>query len=215
MAEVQNPYVAGSPLSGTEMFFGRDDIFDFVKQTLAREHGDHVIVLYGQRRTGKTSVLKQLHRHLDARYLCVFIDLHLLELNGLNGFLWQLARHIRRELERDHQITLPALDREAFMTDARDAFRSLFLDQVWAAIGDRQLLLMVDEAVRLQEQISADRMERDVFDYLRHLMQHYPRLQFLFSLGSGLEEMEREYAFLFSVGLYKKTRSWSGRSPRR
>lgn len=204
MAEIQNPYVAGSPLSGTEMFFGRDDVFEFVKQTLAREHGDHVIVLYGQRRTGKTSVLKQLHRHLDARYLCVFIDLHLLELNGLSGFLWQLARHIRRELERDHTIALPALDRESFLADARDSFRSLFLDQVWAAIGDRQLVLMVDEAVRLQEQISADKLERDVFDYLRHLMQHYPRLRFLFSLGSGLEEMEREYAFLFSVGLYKK-----------
>ena len=204
MAEVQNPYIAGSPLSGTEMFFGREDVFDFVRQTLAREHGDQVIVLYGQRRTGKTSVLKQLHRHLDARYLCIFIDLHLLELNGLNGFLWQLARNIRRELEREHGIALPALDRETFMADARDSFRGLFLDQVWAAIGDRQLVLMIDEAVRLQEQISAGRLERDVFDYLRHLMQHYPQLQFLFSLGSGLEEMEREYAFLFSVGLYRK-----------
>jgi len=204
MAEVQNPYIAGSPLSGTEMFFGREDVFDFVRQTLAREHGDQVIVLYGQRRTGKTSVLKQLHRHLDARYLCIFIDLHLLELNGLNGFLWQLARNIRRELEREHRIALPALDRETFTADARDSFRGVFLDQVWAAIGDRQLVLMIDEAVRLQEQISAGKLERDVFDYLRHLMQHYPRLQFLFSLGSGLEEMEREYAFLFSVGLYRK-----------
>ena len=35
-------------------------------------------------------------------------------------------------------------------------------------------------------------------------MQHHPRLNFLFSLGSGLEEMEKEYAFLFNVALYKK-----------
>jgi hypothetical protein len=29
-------------------------------------------------------------------------------------------------------------------------------------------------------------------------MQHYPQLNFIFSLGSGLEEMQKEYAFLFS-----------------
>jgi hypothetical protein len=35
-------------------------------------------------------------------------------------------------------------------------------------------------------------------------MQHSDRLNFLFSLGSGLEEMAKEYAFLFNVGLYRK-----------
>jgi hypothetical protein len=35
-------------------------------------------------------------------------------------------------------------------------------------------------------------------------MQHFPRLNFLFALGDGLEGMTKEYAFLFSVGLYKK-----------
>jgi hypothetical protein len=63
---------------------------------------------------------------------------------------------------------------------------------------------MLDEAIRLQEQIEAGKLDKSVFEYLRHLMQHFDRLNFLFSLGSGLEEMEKEYAFLFSVGLYRK-----------
>ena len=204
MAEMSNPYVAGSPLSSSAMFFGRADVFEFVKQTLARESGDHAIVLYGQRRTGKTSVLNQLRYQLDAHYLCIFIDLQMLDLNGLDGLLWQLAMNVRRGLERGYQIELPPLDRATFMADARDAFRSQFLEHVWATIDDRQLVLLVDEVVRLQEEITAGRLERDVFDYLRHLMQHYARLQFVFALGTSLAEMERDYAFLFSVGLYRK-----------
>jgi streptogramin lyase len=205
MSGIVNPYIAGNPVTGTEMFFGRDDVFTFVQKALIGQHRDNVLVLYGQRRTGKTSVLYQMHRHLDPRYLCIFIDLHGLALEGLNGFVWELANTIARALHRDYQIELPRLKQRAeFMADARSSFENDFLQQVWSAIGDRHVLLMLDEAIRLQEQIHAGKLEKEVFEYLRHLMQHHEHLNFLFSLGSGLEEMEKEYAFLFSVGLYKK-----------
>src|SRR5260370_39718391 len=38
-------------------------------------------------------------------------------------------------------------------------------------------------------------------------MQHHPRVSFIFSLGSGLEEMRKDYAFLFSVALYRRISS--------
>src|SRR5260370_24905873 len=63
---------------------------------------------------------------------------------------------------------------------------------------------MLDEVVRLDEEVKTGQLERDIFDYLRHLMQHHPRLSFIFSLGSGLEEMRKDYAFLFSVALYHR-----------
>ena len=82
-----NPYIAGSPVTGTEMFFGREDVFSFVRQNLIGKHRDNPVVLYGQRRTGKTSVLYQLQRKLDPSYLCVFIDLHGLNLDGIDNLL--------------------------------------------------------------------------------------------------------------------------------
>lgn len=204
MPHAINPYIAGNPVTGTEMFFGREDVFAFIRQTLIGQHRDNVVVLYGQRRTGKTSVLYQMSRHLDRRYLCIFIDLHSLALDGLGGFLWELANHIRRVLHRDYQADLPPLHRAEFMGNPRSNFENEFLPQAWSAIGDRHLLLMLDEAIRLQEQVAAGKLEREIFQYLRHLMQHDWRLNFLFSLGSGLEEMEEQYAFLFNVALYKK-----------
>lgn len=199
-----NPYIAGNPVTGEEMFFGRESVFAFVRQALTGRHRDNVIVLYGQRRTGKTSSLYQMRRHLDARYLCIFVDLHGLALNGIDGFLWDLANTITRALRREYQIDLPPLKRGDFQPEARAHFENEFLPLVWNAIGDRHILLMLDEVIRLQEQIEAGKLDKSVFEYLRHLMQHFDRLNFLFSLGSGLEEMEKEYAFLFSVGLYRK-----------
>ncbi len=204
MGDLVNPYIAGNPVTGEEMFFGRENVFAFVRQALTGRHRDNVIVLYGQRRTGKTSALYQMHRHLDSRYLCIFVDLHGLAINGVDGFLWDIANTIVRALRKEHQIELPPLKRAEFMQDGRAAFENEFLPQVWNAIGDRHILLMLDEAIRLQEQIDAGKLDKSVFEYLRHLMQHSDRLNFLFALGSGLEEMEKEYAFLFSVGLYRK-----------
>ena len=204
MTEVINPYIAGNPVTGEEMFFGREDVFTFVRQTLHGQHRDQVIVLYGQRRTGKTSILYQMHRNIDPRYLCIFIDLHGLSMDSETVFLWELANQIRRVLARDHRIALPTINRADFEADPRSYLANDFLDQALQAVGDRHILLMLDEAVRLQEQVHAGKLDKAIFEYLRHLMQHYDRLNFLFSLGSGLEQMEKEYAFLFNVALYKK-----------
>jgi hypothetical protein len=155
MADPVNPYIAGNPVTGEEMFFGRESVFAFVRQVLTGQHRDNVIVLYGQRRTGKTSALYQMRRHLDARYLCIFVDLHGLALHGVDGFLWDLANTIVRALHKEHHIDLPPLRRSDFTPDARASFENEFLPQVWNAIGDRHILLMLDEVMRLQEQIEA------------------------------------------------------------
>ena len=106
MAYIINPYIVGNPVTGQEMFFGRQDVFHFVTRALIGQYRDNVIVLYGQRRTGKTSVLYQMRFHLEPYYLCILMDMHGFALEGLRGLLWELTHHILRALRRDYQITL-------------------------------------------------------------------------------------------------------------
>ncbi len=204
MPEAVNPYIAGNPITGTEMFFGREDVFEFVKRSLSGEHRDNALVLYGQRRTGKTSVLYHIRRNIDPAYLCVFIDLHALAMDSVDSLLWDVASYVVRVLRRDYAIDLPRPDRTQFMVDARDQFRNEFLASVKEAIGDRHLLLMLDEVGHLHEKIQAGELDSNIFEYLRHLMQHYDWLDFLYSLGSSLEEMQEQYSLLFSVALCKR-----------
>lgn len=72
-----NPYVAGAPILEDEMFFGRRELVDRILQTI---HNNSLLI-YGERRIGKTSIQHQLKRRLrkldDPRYEFhpVYIDL--------------------------------------------------------------------------------------------------------------------------------------------
>ena len=72
------------------------------------------------------------------------------------------------------------------------------------AIGDRRLLLMIDEAARLDEQVQGGKLPADVFAYVRSVMQHANNLNFIFCIGERLKMMRSQYALLFNVALYKE-----------
>jgi predicted AAA+ superfamily ATPase len=55
-----NPYVAGNPVGGSEAFIGRADVLREVVRVLRRPQ-DNAVVLYGQRRIGKTLLLEYLN----------------------------------------------------------------------------------------------------------------------------------------------------------
>ena len=202
--QITNPYIAGNPVTGQDMFFGREDVFEFVRRALIGQHQNNIIVLYGQRRTGKTSVLYQMHRNIDSQYIPVLIDLQALSMEGMATFLWEIAATITRALQRDQGVTVERPAQEEFVSNPREFFQDVFLSRVFEALGDRHLLLMIDESIRLEDQVLAARLESDIFDYLRHLMQHNTRLDFIFSMGTALEEARPDYAVLFNVALYKK-----------
>lgn len=72
-----NPYVSGEPVATREMFFGRRDILARIVDTLH----ENSIMIHGERRIGKTSLLLHLADHLrtihDSQFLFVpvYVDL--------------------------------------------------------------------------------------------------------------------------------------------
>jgi hypothetical protein len=72
-----NPYVAGGPVFDEELFFGRERLLQRILQTLHTNS----LLLHGERRIGKTTLLHQLRRRLEAledpeyRFHAVYVDL--------------------------------------------------------------------------------------------------------------------------------------------
>ena len=56
-----NPYVAGAPVIEDDMFFGRQELVDRILQTI---HNNSLLI-YGERRIGKTSIQHQLKKRLS------------------------------------------------------------------------------------------------------------------------------------------------------
>ncbi len=58
---IANPYLPGTPLRrNSPLFFGRQDLFEFIARNAGRPEQRNVIILTGQRRTGKNSALLRL-----------------------------------------------------------------------------------------------------------------------------------------------------------
>jgi len=72
-----NPFVAGAPVLDERLFFGRQDVVERILQTVH----NNSLLLYGERRIGKTSIQHHLRRRLSAladpdyQFFPVYIDL--------------------------------------------------------------------------------------------------------------------------------------------
>jgi tetratricopeptide (TPR) repeat protein len=200
-----NPYIAGAPVVETSMFFGREDVFSWIERSLAGKYVDHILVLHGQRRVGKTSVLKQIPNFLSDRYIQVFFDLQGRTNTTFDRFLWWMAREITRALKQDRDITIPLPKREDFAADPEYLITG-FLPSLRPHLGDQVLLLTFDEFDTLDRADIQETFSKPLITYLNQLM-GLDWLNFVFSIGSSgdkLENMQASYTDFFKSALYRK-----------
>jgi tetratricopeptide (TPR) repeat protein len=205
MNDLLNPYIAGAPVVEMDMFFGREDVFGWIERNLRGKYVDHILVIHGQRRVGKTSVLKQIPNFVSDRYVQVFFDLQGRTNTSLERFLWWLTREISRTLKRRHNLLVPPPDRVAFMEDPETLFTH-FLPEVGTALGELTLLLTFDEFDTLNQTSIQESLTRPLIQTLRRMME-LESLSFIFSIGSSgqkLENMRAAYTDFFKTALYKK-----------
>ncbi len=203
---IPNPYVVGTPLqTGSSLFFGREGVIAFIQENLVAAHQNN-LVLIGQRRTGKTSLLKQLPLRLGDAYVPVYLDGQSLALDpGLSNFFYSLATEIAFALE-DRGLVLSGdlPDLSDFADSPATAFERKFLPKVREAIGDRHLLLLLDEFEELETAVRRGNIDSSIFGFLRHLIQHTDNLSVIFCGTHRLEELAADYwSVLFNISLYR------------
>lgn len=193
----RNPYVIGVPLTGDVGFFGRRETFTFVADTLDAEH-QNVIVLYGQRRVGKTSLLHQLAKRLTQNAHPVYFDLQGKEQHSLGQVLYILARTIARPLD------ISAPDRNNF-DDSGRFFHETFLPVVYEKLEYRRLLLLFDEFDVLGDELtSPDAASETLFPYLQSLIMHEQQTAFIFVVGRRIEELATHFQAIFKQAVYRR-----------
>ncbi|MDH4136310.1 MAG: ATP-binding protein, partial [Anaerolineae bacterium] len=203
---IPNPYATGKPLrAGSPVFFGREDVFAFILENLGRPTGENVLILVGERRMGKTSLLRQLPLRLGEVVVPVFIDGQAVGIEpGMANLFYDIGLEVRDSLaERGVKVALPSL--AAFEARPTDAFERELLAEARAALGERTLLFLFDEFEELEARVRSGDLEEKVFPYLRHLMQHLEGIGFIFAGTHRLEELTADYwSILFNIALFKR-----------
>jgi hypothetical protein len=205
--QIPNPYVPGMPLKpGSPTFLGREDVFEFIQQSLSAPTRELVLVLTGERRTGKTTILRQLPARLkNTNYIPVYVDGQVLGIDpGIGNFFFSLAAAIVDGVQ-EAGISPPLLTLADLEESPQRTFEQSLLPMVRERIGNRILLLAIDEFEELGDRVSRGRLPADIFSYLRHLIQHEERLAFIFAGTHKVEELTGEYwSVLFNIALHKR-----------
>lgn len=193
-----NPYIL-TPLTDGAGFYGRDAALQFVRNTLMSPY-QNVIVLFGQRRIGKTSLLHQLMRpeQTPPGFRAVYFDLQGRAEHGLPRVLYGLAREIARSL----RIEIPP--RDAFAEESY--FQYGFLPRVAERLGDERILVLVDEFDVLGgETVSSDSAYNTLFSYLQDLLiDEQKHLTFVFVVGRRIDELPSRIKATFKSAQCKR-----------
>lgn len=177
-----NPYIVGNPIKDQSGFFGRQDIFREVMQVL-RQRESNAIVLYGQRRIGKTSVLLQLEKRLahEHEFSSVYFDLQDKAAKSLPEVLFELSQHISK-------TTGHAVPKQSDFDRMDDYFRSTFLPEIAEKVASGGLVLLFDEFDVLDSPMRTQASET-FFPYLRQWMTDVQNVKFIFVIGRRPEDL--------------------------
>ncbi len=203
--EIDSPYVIGVPLTEQqEIFVGRADVSSRIEQLLL-DRRRPPLLLYGQRRMGKTSLLNNLGRLLPGAIVPLFVDLQgpVSQASDHAGFLYNLAKGMINSADRQRDLALPWLSRESLAGDPFTRFDE-WLDEVERALETNTALLMLDEFESLDSALTEGRFsENAVLGMLRHVIQHRPRFKVLLAGSHTLDEVQRWASYLINAQTIK------------
>jgi energy-coupling factor transporter ATP-binding protein EcfA2 len=198
--EIDSPYIIGPPLTEEQKIFtGRTDIGLRIEQLLL-DRRRPPLLLYGQRRMGKTSLLNNLGRLLPNTIIPMFVDLQGAPSSAKDsaGFLYNLARGMIKSAKKQG-VNLPPLTREALTNDPFTCFDE-WLDKFEQTLEQNTALLMLDEFEVLDSAISKGRFdEQDILGMLRNLIQHRPKFKVMIAGSHTIEEYQRWASYLINV----------------
>jgi ligand-binding sensor domain-containing protein len=216
-----NPFIVGNPIRTEKMFYGREDDFRYVRTKLEGANQGVVIVFCGERRVGKSSILYQvLNGRLGERFIPVFVDLQEMVIASDSEFFARISRLIAESIARanaravSQQVSardralVDGLSNGAKQTalaaaqtvsvpqfDGRNPYPVFldFLDEVLDSVGDRTLLILMDEYELLEGKVDEGKLSNELFTFLAGLMDNKERLGLIFTGSRRLEERDRKY----------------------
>jgi ligand-binding sensor domain-containing protein/AAA+ ATPase superfamily predicted ATPase len=222
-----NPFIVGNPIRTSQMFYGREDDFRYVRTKLEGTSQGVVIVFCGERRAGKSSILYQVAGgRLGDRFIPVFIDLQEMVIASDSEFFARISRVIAESVARANNRIVSeaaahssdgAVDNVAVAGagssggswaamaqtprigvpefGGRNPYPVFldFLDEVLSSIGDRTLLILMDEYELLEGKVDEGKLSNELFTFLAGLMDNKERLALIFTGSRRLEERDRKY----------------------
>ncbi len=204
---ISNPYNPGPALERqNRLFVGRYDLALQIGEALSRSDQRPTFLLHGERRMGKSSILKHLPDLLGARFIPVFYDLQSPDsISSIAALLGMIAEEIVLAM-KVRGLPAKKLEYERLQEARKENEAAVYyvfnrwlrgIEKVLAR-EDRVLLLMFDEFEKLNWAGEKQYLHLELlFNWFRSVIQHHPRLSLLFSGVQTFGDMGASWASYF------------------
>ncbi|MGB3514582.1 MAG: ATP-binding protein [Microcoleaceae cyanobacterium] len=184
---VQNPYVIGDPVKG-DLFVGREDIMRQLEELWVISSHKQSVVLYGHRRMGKTSILRNIAKSSGASVQVVYVNLQ--NLGSISEGMGEVFLAISDEMSE--ALSFPPPDTDELLRLPQRTFK-LYLKQTIQQMQKKGLIIALDEFETIEELINAQQLPANFMGVLRGFVQMSPKIAFAFAGLHTLEEMSQDY----------------------
>jgi hypothetical protein len=171
---VPNPYVAGNPVAG-ELFVGREEILRELEELWLKPGQVDSVLLYGHRRMGKSSILKNLHNRLDSQrnWVVEFNLQRVGKVSSTGELLYALALSLYDRIPPDANVPIEEPSEAAFLDEGRNPRRAFdrWLKALNSHMENRRFIVAVDEFELIESAIDEGRVDADLTEFLRGIIQ--------------------------------------------
>ena len=194
-SRISNPYNFTKPAEN-DMFFDRDDLFKWIEENMKGSSIYQNVLIEGQRRTGKTSFLKQLHKRISSDHYCIFIDLELYQDTGDIMLLREICEELKHSISTD--IPLPSL--QEFVNKRYVAFNN-YIKNIHPN-NPKKIILIFDEFDKITSNIENGLFKPGFLLSLRGFLQHNTRINAIISGRFDFNKLDssewREFFTIFN-----------------
>jgi ABC-type branched-subunit amino acid transport system substrate-binding protein len=182
---IQNPYTIGTPIDKPTKFFGRESLFDFIEDNLNQQA--KVILLQGQRRIGKSSILRMIpHFITEEEYTFVQFDLQHRSDSSLVEILYNLAGEIISQLDISENVLKPPS--RVQLEDDINVFSRRFLLNLYQLISPKNLVLLLDEF----DVLNQDHPDNsNFFEFIQQIIKQHNQLFIIPVIGRYLADLPK------------------------
>jgi (p)ppGpp synthase/HD superfamily hydrolase len=180
---LKNPFDISRPASAKK-FFGRTVETKIMQQELCDEEQGKALILYGPRRSGKSSICKNfLETQIRPPYWGVLFSLQNLIQHDEGTILRQLAERICEDFREQLHLSVP--DWQCYSnSDPQVRFKQLVQDCIAKVAGSR-LILALDEFGGVIESYEKGVLEPRFFTLWKDLMNEIPQLSLILALPTS------------------------------
>lgn len=224
----KSPYVVGTPIDRPSMFYGRTDILGQIARGLRTEGPASVILLEGNRRTGKTSILKHV---LKSPEMCEWVRVYCSFQSTEGGrnvpgvptgeVFYSIARELIMAIhESGNACNIPGVGildsalsrvelRHLLLTKLHPIFEGsapfehllVIIEAAIEAVSPKRILLMLDEFDKLQEGIDNKITSPQLPENIRYIFHTYSQLSGILTGSRRIKRLRDEYwSALFGIG---------------